>query len=230
MPSEKPVKDPVPVYYLKEKIESWGVSGDSVVMAPRDASFDELHVRRVFLQWGFGEFKWQFTGFIKVVSSDEMNEQSAELYRVLKNLETDLMWKGVILKRPIFAVSSNLKDLALRIDSLKPNDGLAEELNSNEGVLELVRRAKPDILRIRLESIPLKGPELVGADMVEMPDLARRYYENPYRVVWLIAVTRMNLPNPWIGNLMKNSYNLVDAIAESVKRKTDEMRTMSSSP
>ena len=222
MTSEKPLKDPLPIHYLKDRVESWGVSGDSVVIIPKDASFDELHVRRMFIEWGFGEFKWQFTGFISVVSKEEMKETSVRLYRMLKNLETDLKWRGFFLKKPVFGTSTNLRDLALEINGLKPNEELAEILNSNDQVLKLVRRAKPDMLKMRLESIHLDGIELY-ADAMEPLHLVRKYYEKPYRVMWLIAITRVNLPNPWIGNLIKDLYNLLDVLGELVKRKTDEV-------
>jgi len=222
--SDKGLKDPLPVHYLKDKVKSWGVSGDSVVMVPKDASFDELHVRRILLDWGFGEFKWQFTGFINVVRKEEMDEKSPELYRALKNLETDLKWVGLFTKKPLFEVSSDLRDLALHIKGLRPSGELAQMLNSNDGILKLVHKVRPDLLRIRLESIHLGDIEPSYTDEVRPLDLIKKYYENPRRVMWLIAVTRANFPSPWIGNLMKDSYNLLNTLCETVKRKTDEVK------
>jgi len=225
MKLKKTRKVPLPIHYLKERVESWGVLGDSVIIIPKNASFDELHVRRTFIDWGFGEFKWQFTGFINVVSREEMNGRSVKLYRMLKNLETDLKWMGLLSKKPIFEVSPDLRNLALHIEDIRPNGELAEILNSNDQILKLVRRVRPDLLRIRLESIHLEDIEQSSGKM-EPLHLVRRYYENPHRVMWLIALTRINLPNPLIGNLMKDSYNLLDCLAEVVKRKTDEVKAL----
>jgi len=222
--SDKSLGEPLPVRYLKDKVKSWGVSGDSVVIVPKDASFDELHVRRILLQWGFGEFKWQFTGFINVVQKDEMDEKSPQIYRALKNLETDLKWVGLLTKKPLFEVASDLRELALHIKGLRPSGELAQMLNSKDGILKLVHKVRPDLLRIRLESIHLGDIEPSYTDEVGPLDLIRRYYENPHRVMWLIAVTRANFPNPWIGNLIKDSYNLLNALCELVKRKTDEVK------
>lgn len=225
MSSEKPVQDPLPVYYLKDRIKKWGALGDSVVIVPKSASFDELHVRRVFIQWGFGEFKWQFTSFVNVVSEGGMNEKAIRLYRTLKDLETDLRWSGLLLKKPRFEVSAGLRDLASHIEGVNPSNDLAERLNSNDRILKLVRRVKPDQLRVRLESVHLEHAGFESTEEMEPVDLIRRYYEKPHRVMWLIAVTRMNLPNPWIGGLMKDSYALLDAVAESVREETDEVKS-----
>ncbi len=230
MSSEKPYQDPLPIYYLRDRVEKWGTSGDSVVIIPKSASFDELHVRRVFLQWGFGEFKWQFTGFITVVPKEQINEKSVRLYRTLKNLETDLKWEGLLLRKPFFAASASLRNLALHIEGLRPNEELAQKLNSNHQILDLVRRVKPDLLRIRLESVQMEDTGFSSPDETEPVHLIRRYYEKPYRVMWLIAVTRMNLPNPWIGGLMKDSYALLDAVAESVRKETDEVKASIENP
>lgn len=122
----KKPKEPVPVYYLRERIKYWGISGDAIVIRPLDASFDELHIRKIPIEWGFGEFKWKFTGFLNIVSPDEMDDQSIELYRKLKGMETDLTWRGTLSKKPVFEVSPVLEDLATLVKNLKPNRELAE--------------------------------------------------------------------------------------------------------
>lgn len=55
--------------------------------------------------------------------------------------------------------------------------------------------------------------------------LQKSYYENPYRVMWIIAITRVNMPNPWIGNLMRDLYNLLALLSKTTREKTEKIKT-----
>ncbi|MHA1833056.1 MAG: hypothetical protein ACTSV7_03625, partial [Candidatus Baldrarchaeia archaeon] len=172
---------PLPIICLEDLIEEWGYSEGAIIIKPKPpVNFDNFFIRVKIA--GF-EKKYEFTGLVNIVPEESMNDETADLYRKLKNMEVQLEWKGFFKKKPIFVTSSNIFLLRKHLPKIRPDNMLAEAFNRNKNLMRVIMYVKPMMIDIHLKSLPKdiwKEITVPEGDMGKMlMKSIRSYYENP---------------------------------------------------
>jgi len=178
-------KEHVVVRCLGSRVLDWEkVRGGGVLVHLKNSSLDKLiAVPGRAISFTGERARWRFIGSKKIVDENEMDEEHQILYRQLKGLECELVWKGVVLRKPQFEVSRVLLSARNRriLSSVPLTDQLANELNRDTAIMNLIRKNRLESLYVGL--IPPCENESNIASVCA-------FYEKPTKIEWIILATQ----------------------------------------
>ncbi|RLF23843.1 MAG: hypothetical protein DRN15_01825 [Thermoprotei archaeon] len=213
---------PLVVKCLGERVADWQSAGGFILIKPRAASFDFILYRREPIPLSL-DFKDRFICQITIVSEESMNEKYVPVYQRMKTMECELVWKGLIGRKPTFKASKSLEALSRRIEGLAFNPMLAKAIASDESIIHLISRIKPGEL-----SIQLKSMSDVDAYFAVTPEMTyaiqATYFKEPKDIVWYVNLTTMLTRGPSYARKVNEVYDLLENIARIVRKIAENIR------
>lgn len=170
---------------LERRINDWRYSGEVMSIVPKAANFDEMYFFKKGLLWSMDR-KSIFVGMVNIVPQDQVTWDTKKLYQKLKGMECELE-RGFMWRNLHFRLHSDLIVLKKRIPTLELDDAIVRGLNNDTRLMTLLSTVKPEILTIILSTAP-------GMQMATREDLheaAAKYYNNPLRITWEMAITKI---------------------------------------
>jgi len=183
---------------LKGAVEDWWQAGNLTIAKCKEGyCLDEFLFRRIGIPLSLDKI-WEFTGVIHILRSEEMDEEKGDLYRRFKGMEAELLWKGLLRKKAVFGISSDLKFLQRYVKNIKIDESLIEDLNRNASLMDLIMKAKPMEMKIYLESFSDETLESAFQYLNESDEpreailkAIEAYYHNPKRITWFVKVRQI---------------------------------------
>ncbi len=176
------------VKYFGTLVERWEkYAADCIYVKLKNMDFDGILIRAIPV--GFDlittDIKYLFACEVEVVPENEMNHKYRELYRKLKNLECEIIWKGKLLKKAVFhPIFDELRAYIPQIESSKT---LIEILHANKDLMKLVNKVKPEELNVKLYS----GIDITKSiqSINNFLKLQINFYYNPSKIAWIVKLT-----------------------------------------
>ena len=206
---------------LSGRIRQWRGRHGRLMIIPKEANFDILFYTREPIPWSF-ESKDKFIAQVTLVPEEMMNSFWSRVYKRLKPLECELVWKGVFRKRAIFRPYSGLRFLAEYIEGLKPDGRLSRALASASEVIKLLGKLKPGELIVNLKSMT-EVDSYLASDPEMLKHMQAMYYENPQEIIWYITFTTMLIRGPRYKEKVITIYDLLNRVAVTVRRISEEI-------
>ncbi len=171
--------------FLDKHLKDWLQQEDAILAYPKeDARFTELTVvpRRISIT---GERVWRFSFNVPIIPPELMKKEYVAVYQRLKNMECELEWRGFLRRKPAFKEDALLQVLSKYIPTLQENEDIINALNSDLKILDLVKKVKPEELRVSLFSwqVPVQTED-------EYLKIVQHYYYNPDRITWIITLEK----------------------------------------
>lgn len=206
---------------LGGRVKNWRGAKGRLMIIPKKANFDILFYTREPIPWSF-ESKDKFIAQVTLVPEDMMNNFWSKVYKSLKPLECELIWKGVFRKRAIFRPYSGLRTLIGYIPELEPSGRLSEALATDPNITNLLRKLRPGELTVSLKSMSEVDSYFI-ADKEMLKHVQAMYYENPQEIIWYITFTTMLIRGPRYKEKVITIYELLDRVAALVRKISEEV-------
>ena len=181
---------------------------------PKDAPFDILLIRQqreILLEPG-----WEFIAVVNLL--EKVSEEHYKLCRLMKRMECELSWKGVLRRKPEFIELSGLTSLRKHIPELVFDERLVSILRRNDELSDLLQSLKPERMLIFFSLFPpvtLRLPEDFKLKlMVES-------YESPRALTAFVVLNKLI----WRGMSAKRQINEVYKILSLASMTVRELFT-----
>jgi len=212
---------PFQVQVFGRYLTSWREMGRTIFARPKRGL---LFTSLIFQQrtWGFLDTKYETTAIYEAVKPQDMTERAMELYRRTKNMECLLARRGALRKELFFKPSPVLEDLRKLIPAIAPSEELAQALNQDEELMELLHEVRPDDMSIALHSVPAqyqpfsRSKEALLQGMIE-------FYEKPTVIAWIITIVNVLSRGPGIKGKADMIISVLQRTAEALEAKTKEI-------
>ena len=196
------------------------IPGNRVVYAvPKDSVYKEIYVYARNFGLGF-EKKYMFTGRLIIVSSKEMDEKGARLYRALKPLECEVKWRGFPRRRPVFEPFKFLYKLEPRLEGFHVSKELADRFNRDEKLLEAIRKIDAVEVVVALNFLGRRDVQPLDPN----PKIAAlmSFYLNPEDVMWEPVVSVVLTRGPTFKKKVENTLWVLERIGSILKDFSEE--------
>jgi len=208
------------VVCLEGLIDKWETTRQGVVLHPVTKNIDYLVFGRSFVSFSL-ESKWEMLSWKDVVSTEEMNLECASLYRVLKNMECELKYEGLIKRKARFVPFSGLETLRRHVPEVTPNERLASSLNPNERLITLIMKVKPENMRVLITSMS-QGP--LGAHKgITIEDLVESY-NHPSNITWAVIFNKILYQGPGYRATVRRIHDIFDMTLETCATLTSQIQ------
>jgi hypothetical protein len=169
---------------------------------------------------GFGETKWYVTAVHEIVGREQMNTETADLYRRLKGMECEVEVSGTITKRVIFKPNRSLTKLKLQIPTLQVSDRLCKILEENTEITDLIKTVRPEEVSIVLHSIPelLQIPSESSTPIDPITQKTIYYFNNPTSITWIVTLSTLFQELPFVQRKADSVIRLFNEIFQTVRR------------
>jgi len=186
---------------------------------PKDSPFSEIHITFQPIGLGF-EKKYLFVGRLVVVDLDDMSDEKVELYRIFKGMECELVFKGFIRKNVFFQIRKKLLELKDRLEGIKIDQSLANKLNANHRLLEILKKVNVACTLVMLKFTSVKAPRIpedAVKGLKQVSDIMEvSYYYNPLDIVWEPVIEVMLTRSPSFKNKVLQIYEALNMIGEEI--------------
>ena len=192
---------------------------------PKNSPYSEIHITFQPIGLGF-EKKYIFVGRLIVADIDQMNEEKAELYRIFKGMECELIFKGFIRKKVFFQNRKRLYEFKDRFTNIKINPKLSERLNKRDELLDILKKVEVAQALVVLKFTSVHAPEIPEeavkglTKVVDVMEVA--YYHNPLDIVWEPVIEVMLSRGPGFSKKVLNIYNALNLIGEELQKIVNE--------
>ncbi|RLE72583.1 MAG: hypothetical protein DRJ45_01615 [Thermoprotei archaeon] len=217
------LKTPLEVRVLKDKIAEWKSRGGILYIKFKDSYFEDLYIRTQSISFSF-DVKHIFTVPISIINRGDMNEKYVKLYRILKGMEAQLEYKGIINRKPFFINLSKLNRLKNFLPDLKISNTLISILNNDKELLELIRKIKPGELTIGLKSM-FDTFVYFSASPEAILHSEATYYKEPTEIMWLIMLSVMLIRGPSYKKSLSGIYKILNKISYYTREITRNIST-----
>ena len=197
------------------------IPGSRVVYAvPKDSVYKEVFVYTRYFELGF-EKKYMFTGRLIIVSSKEMDEKGARLYRALKPLECEVKWRGFPRRRPVFKPIKFLYKLEPRLEGFHVSRELADRFNEDKELLEAIRKIDAVEVVVALNFMGRRDVQPLDPN----PKIAAlmSFYLNPEDVMWEPVVSVVLTRGPTFKKKVENTMWVLERIGRILKDFSEEV-------
>jgi len=215
------LKTPLEVRVLKDKIAEWKSRGGILYIKFKDSNFEELYIRTQPISFSF-DVKHIFTVPIKIVDKGEMSKRYVKLYRMLKGMEAELEYKGIINRKPFFINLSKLNRLKTLLPDLRIDNTLVSTLNNDQELLGLIKKIKPGEITIGLKSMFDTFVYFSTSPETILHNEAT-YYQDPAEIMWLIELSVMLIRGPAYKKSLRSIYTILNRISYYVRNIAEDM-------
>ncbi len=192
---------------------------------PKESPYSEIHITFQPIGLGF-EKKYIFVGRLVIADMDHMNERKVQLYRILKGMECELMFKGFIKKRLFFQNRKRLYEFKERFTNIQINPKLAERLNARKDLIETLKNIGVAGTLVILKFTSVHAPEIPEEAVKELTKITDvmevAYYHNPLDIVWEPAIEAMLSRGPGFTKKVINIYKALNMIGEEIQKISEE--------
>jgi len=196
------------VNVFKGLLKEWRIVESGVLLIPQNANFDAFAVAKYPI--GFSsDFKWIFSA---PVTFDYSKGDPTSMYMKMKSLECSMEVRGLIRREFKFVENPLRKAL---FPFIPFDSSLAEAINADGRVRELLRKASPEELQVTCYYELLPGRSQVES-MIE-------YSRRPEKLGWLITASKASYVEPVLPIVFRNMFYLFDAIGQLLKTFTSEL-------
>ena len=193
---------------FKGLLKEWKIVEGGVLLIPQNANFDPFVVAKRPL--GFSsDFKWVFSA---PVTFSYSKGDPTLMHMKMKSLECSMEIRGLIRREYKFVENPLRKAL---FPFIPFDGGLAETLNADSRVRELLKKASPEELQVTCYYELLPGRSQVES-MIE-------YSRRPEKLGWLITASKASYVEPVLPLVFRNMFYLFDAIGQLLKTFTSEL-------
>ena len=155
-----------------------------------------------------------------MVDLDDMSDEKVELYRIFKGMECELIFKGFIRKNVFFQTRKKLLELKNRLKGIKIDQSLANKLNTNHRLLEILKRVNVACTLVMLKFTSVKAPKIpedAVKGLKQVSDIMEvSYYYNPLDIVWEPVIEVMLTRSPSFKNKVLQIYEALNMIGEEI--------------
>jgi len=212
-------KDSTPfiIRIFKKFIREWTGSARDVIYAyPVTDAFDYVIIQPIKLAtFSAG---WKITAVYEVVNTDQMNKETADLFRLFKGMECELVSEGLLRRRFYFRSFEPLNALRNYLPEITISNELVNMLNENEKIMSLIRSVKPDALTVTLDSLPLEFKPFSDLGEAILQGMIS-FFKNPAHITWLISVGRLFTRGLDTQKVADGVFYLLEEIAINLKNK-----------
>jgi len=217
--------DPEDVRVISEFVKDWRrIRGGGLIVELKGTKFPKLVVTETLMIPAL-EYKTQYSCVLQVVSPSEINEKAVKAYRKLKQMECELMYRGIFRKKPLFIPINESKVLKKRIKGYFYDDTLIREIEGNGRLLELIQSIKPDEIKIPLVSIDVKKYSHRASDLrkINIFDAMTEFYENPKEITWTPIVSKVMMSRYGTDRLKRGMFDILRILSDVILKITYDL-------
>ena len=220
---------PAELQCIKDKIKEWiFLGGDFYLIKSNNSILKEFSFKKRPMQAGipiqipFGDKVSVFTGIVEVVDKNSMNATYKDLYRKLKNMETQLNWSR-FMRKPYFGPHHTLETVQSFIPSIRVDNTLSGKLNSDKQLISLIKKIQPDNLSVTLSVVDPEQQFLVSSKE-DFKNMLVAYYEDPKSITWIITLEKAILRDFFFVQTCRGVYDILERVAVYVYNLSREMK------
>ena len=204
---------------LSDKIAEKKTVGGIIILKPKEANFSELYITKRSV--GFFEYKYSFTALVSMISREEMDENMAKAYRILKGYECTLSSSGIFRKK-LFFVSRKELDSFKDLEGFKISDRVVRILNKDKELLTMISKLGIPEISIILRSV-FKTYLPFITDKERLIKAEKAYYNDPAEIVWTPFLSMLLTRGIRFKRNVIYIYDVLDRISGVLKKVSSEI-------
>jgi len=203
---------PMEVEVFGKVVKNWKrITGGWVVEFDWDRNFDSLIILRKGIAFYFDSTR-QYVASVNVVRPDEMDEAWKKAFYRIVGAQAAVSWEGLISRKPVFSISSEVEGLKRVLPDLKPDADLVDSLNADSKLTKLMSQAGPEELRL--------GPTIsTPANSAEMPSIYG-FTHDPPEINWTATFGKYVTRGLSTASFVNSMVDIMDIILGKAKSYT----------
>jgi len=194
---------------LGKAVRRWQpIRGGWLVELDWERNYNSLIILKRSIRFTFDSTR-KYVATMVMVSPEEMNDAWKQTFIGILGGQADLSWTNQIIGDLQFRISPDVERIKKEAPELKVTNDLVDALNSDNQLLNLVSRIRPEELKLGLTM-------LTPTESGMLPEIGQ-FVENPTEISWTIGIEKYLTRGLEFPKLVRFSLDAMDMMLGHAK-------------